>query len=288
MARFSALLFLSPDTVLPRQAALLPSLQLGVRSSKYSYVASRCLVAVALAVTLAPCLRSQTLPSEVNPGNTTGVLPYTPFGGVRENISYSNGNLNLQVPLLSIPGRKGLNVSLAIEYDSKAYALSHFSPTAPYNYYWTYDARVPYLTKNSNSGAGGGFGWRIGLPVIQATIALSGFAYEPQLYCYRDFVVTLADGSKHYFGNRMNCFQYDNSPGANPPYGPAPAYNINIVDADDASFLRLDTTNPLDVRLLMKDGTVVHFVCWSNLNGSTLTKIADKIEDTNGNIIKIV
>src|SRR5271170_1450971 len=53
----------------------------------------------------------------------TGISPYQSYGGVRENISLASGNLNLQVPLISLPGRDGHDLTLALEYDSSFYNL---------------------------------------------------------------------------------------------------------------------------------------------------------------------
>jgi hypothetical protein len=39
--------------------------------------------------------RSQTVPNQVNSGTMTGTMPYTSYGGVRENINLSTGDLNL-------------------------------------------------------------------------------------------------------------------------------------------------------------------------------------------------
>ena len=53
--------------------------------------------------------------------------------------------------------------------------------------------------------------------------------------------------------------------------------------------MRLDTTNPADIVLHSKDGTQIHF--FSNLGYGGVTampvKVADKIEDTDGNSITI-
>jgi len=233
---------------------------------------------------LAPSLiRGQELP-QVNAGNATGVMAYNPYGGAGENINYSNGNLGLNIPLVSLPGRNGHNLDLALEYDSKIFVLNHFSANSPYNYYWRYESRVPSIVSNTNSNMG--IGWRLNLPVLQAT-PMNPFSYEPLLYCYGDFIITLGDGSKHILGNRTQCFQNDSSPSANPPYGPVPADNIYVTDSDDATFLRLDSTNSTDFKLFTKDGTIIHFSIPASINGSTFTTIASQIEDSNGNKITI-
>ena len=104
-------------------------------------------------------IHAQAPPSQITSSNDTGVKPYAPYGGVRENISLTNGNLNLQVPLISLPGRKGNNVALNLIYDSKFWVL-HGGYDETMNvaeYWWEWE----------NVGAvGGPSGWRLNLPRI--------------------------------------------------------------------------------------------------------------------------
>jgi hypothetical protein len=226
-------------------------------------------------LTVGSSTHAQEVP-QINAGNATGLIPYAPYGGVRENIGYGNGNLNLQILLLSLPGRNGHNLDLGLEYDSKIFVLNHYSPNAPYNYYWRYQPRIPSIVDTNQ-----GFGWRLNVPVLQA-VPIYPFAYQTALYCYGDFIITLGDGSKHFFGNRVQCFDQ----GGNPP-GPVPADDLNVTDSDDATFLRLDTTNTSDFKLFTKEGTIVHFSIPAAIDGSTFTTVASQIEDTNGNEITI-
>lgn len=62
---------------------------------------------------------AQTMPVQMDAGNATGIQPYQTFGGARENISHATGDVNLSVPLLHIPGRNGLDLSIGMIYDSK-------------------------------------------------------------------------------------------------------------------------------------------------------------------------
>src|ERR1700686_1848515 len=71
-------------------------------------------------------LHAQSTPNQVNAGNTTGTMPYASYGGVRENISLSTGDLSIQIPLLTLPGRHGRNLVLNMFYDSKLWNLHFF------------------------------------------------------------------------------------------------------------------------------------------------------------------
>src|SRR6266496_5061203 len=80
----------------------------------------------------------QSVPNQVTANNATGTLPYVTYGGVHENVNLSTGDVNLQVPLLSLPGRNKLDVNLGISYDSKRWVLHYaWNPdTAVYDYTW--------------------------------------------------------------------------------------------------------------------------------------------------------
>jgi hypothetical protein len=73
-------------------------------------------------LSLARTVAAQT--SQSPPNDQTGVAAYQSFGGQRENISLATGNLNLQIPLLTIPGRNGHDMTIALEYDSTIWQLT--------------------------------------------------------------------------------------------------------------------------------------------------------------------
>ena len=64
-------------------------------------------------------LQGQSNPTEVNPNNATGTMPYNTYGGVRENISLATGNVNVYIPILSLPGRNGQNQLTSMRYPTK-------------------------------------------------------------------------------------------------------------------------------------------------------------------------
>jgi RHS repeat-associated protein len=202
-------------------------------------------------------------------------LPYVTYGGTHENINLATGDVNIQIPLLSLPGRNKLDLNIGITYDSKFWVLNYNVDTiGDLTYFWQNQPGTPYLDNS----------WRFNLPVLQTTQqdfgARTGFS---DTGCWSNFVVTMPDGAKHMFRNRAGCWGY-NTTGT---YS-FPSYNSPLWDAQDTSLLRLDTTNPADVILHLKDGTQIHF--FSNLAypGGIDNKIADKIEDTDGNQITIV
>jgi RHS repeat-associated protein len=223
-----------------------------------------------------------SIPNQVNPGNATGVQPYNTYGGVRENIGLANGNLNLQVPLLSLPGRNGLN--LALVYDSKIWQLHGvYNPTTgDSTYSWDYEERLPWVDSTH-------LGWRLNLPVLESTIqTLPGPA---GISCQGSYIVTLGDGTKHSFENRNLCAQWRTD--LNPNQWVPTGNNLFVTDSKDGAYHRLDTTNlatantPSDIVLHLKDGTAVHFTVSTILSGWDVKQVADRIVDTNGNVISI-
>jgi len=220
------------------------------------------------------------VPVSVTTSNAIGEQPYVTYGGVRENINLSTGNLNLRVPLLHLPGRNGLDLDLGLIYDSRIYVLEATwdQTLGQFLYDWYGQSPSPI-----------GPGWRLDWPTLSDTLVEVGHTPNTSGWCDTSFILTLG-GSNHPFskrtrgsmrvhGNRMNCITMNTKTGQT---WPAPQANINVTDATDASFVRLDTTNPADVAAHTKDGLSVHFNS-PNFYGDSFP--ANKIEDANGNTI---
>jgi len=233
--------------------------------------------AILLIVTLALLpfgVGAQSVPNQVNPSNATGTMPYNTYGGVRENINLATGNVNLQIPLLTLPGRNGHNLTLAVEYDSKLWFVSHWMDEFGVDHwFWESEWRQPALSGGT---------WRWNLPAMSAveTQVSSSFG---GVYCYTNFVITMGDGSKHWFKNKAYCYGW--APGGTQVM--RPQYQINVMDSNDGSYLRLDTTNTSDVVLHARDGTQTHFNPGYVPIGVEISVLANKIVDTNGNVISI-
>jgi RHS repeat-associated protein len=217
-------------------------------------------------------LNAQSTPNSVGPTNETGVQPYGPYGGAHEDINLGNGNLNLQIPLLSLPGRNGHNFSLSLHYDSKIWEPSseYESDTGQTIYYWT--AQAGSIAD----------GWSFNLPYLIATL-VQPYQRNPNYYCYGNYIFVSSDGSKHAFslptapvnGVKTDCYLQTNQ-----GQTPEPSVDTPTGTAVDASFYFLDTTNPSNVLVRAKDGTTYHFSSYTGGTPST-------IEDTNGNQINI-
>src|SRR5882762_1290396 len=182
----------------------------------------------------------------------TGVRPYVPYAGVQENINLTNGNLNLKVPLLTLPGRNGHDFTLELQYDSKIFKLDigYDASSNSVGGAWMIERRSP----NDR-----GVGWRFNIPYI------NGFSGVDAYYntCIGSTTVILSDGGRSIFNNNPGC--------------PAPD-QVPVMDSEDTSGMQLDVSNPNDVIAILRDGTRIHFPSFSFCQAS-------KIVYPDGNVI---
>lgn len=146
------------------------------------------------------------VPTQVTPQDSTGTLAYNTYGGGHENVNLATGNLNLEIPLVTLPGRKGHNLTVGVEFDSNIQELeaTFDNVLGVYDYSFGVEYRPAPLSNTTYVGGS----WRYTIPALQATATQLGVNPKaPPAYCYEGFIVTLADGSKHQFGNKAHCFQ---------------------------------------------------------------------------------
>ena len=215
----------------------------------------------------------QAVPSQVDPNNLTGIMPYNTYGGVRENINLGTGGLNLHIPLVSLPGRNGHDFSLGLLYDSKVWNLHQETDQFGTDTWWDDDDQI---------------GWHLDLPTLVATsISVPVPPNQGTVSCTGNYILVLPDGSKHQFfpptgttwtGARTNCWRQ-------PPTGnPVPYTNILTYATNDAAYFYIDLTNSSDVVVYEKNGERFHFA-GSPSPGQRAN--AAKVEDANGNLITI-
>ena len=270
-----------------------------------------------LLVLLAPLSRGQTfsdqMPNPPTANSVTGLPPYSTRDGVREVVNPATGSLSIRLPVLSLPQKGGRALNISMGYDNHSWGL-----------YETDDAAIDYGPCN-NIAPISQVGWKstvpqpflsthVILPHLTASISYMG-AYgtvvppgsggqcqgmtgiaQPfyALYCTTNFTFTDWSGTSHSFFNSRDCSSTGNNPAG------AYSHTQLVEDSSDASYLRLDVTNPNDMTVKTKDGTVYHF---SGLNpgeaNATITGNGDQristqfyysadfvsIVDPNGNTI---
>jgi len=198
-----------------------------------------------------PSISAQATPTEFTSGNDTGVRPFTAYSSSQENINLTNGNLDVTLPLVSLPGRDGHGFTLSIMYDSKNWVVHAFESGGAYYYSWQYETRFPDV---------GTFGWRFDIPCISGGNPIFGDSVNPS--GYDDYILTLPGGGKTTIPARGT-----------------------MADSDDGSMIHLsaDSAPPYTsiIVLTMKDGTRIHFDSYqpNSLN------CTNKIEDPDGNYI---
>ncbi|MGE5110967.1 MAG: RHS repeat domain-containing protein [Acidobacteriaceae bacterium] len=195
----------------------------------------------------------------------SGTQAYQAYDGVRENIDLATGNLNLQIPLVSIPGRNGHNFNIGIEYDSKTFYVTGTNGGTGTYWYWD---RVRRDTSPLDASK---LGWRWMLPVLTRSTVSCGTACSYQT----GFVLTTPDGSTHQFRNA----------GANYNNGRISGGGADsLYESDDNEFILLDTSSPTDAIATLRDGTSYHFPLYPGGQGALRPTT---IEDSNGNVITI-
>jgi YD repeat-containing protein len=237
----------------------------------------------------ATCIPSHAQSNELLPGyNRTGIAPKDAFAVDNENINLTNGNVNISIPLLHLPGRAGHDLDLNVTYNS-----NHFSPTGVQQTYGCSGdgCRPSYgvaafgwqlAPGNGVAFAGGNlsiptltFGWTYYL-TDNGSDGVHTWSYDE--YCYALFSYTDETGAQHPFANRNDC-QITGY-----PIDTAAAQHIS--DSSDGSHLRLDTSNENEYILYRPDGSSIHFFITTTSSGGYFVS-SEEIRDKNGNVITI-
>ena len=237
-------------------------------------------------------------------------------------MNIGSGNLNIQIPLVHLPGRNGHDFDLSLTYNSQNWtpvaSLTTPGPTPPADYDqvnigWSYPQADLYAI--------GSTGWKFNLPVLYATGVMTppptcangpqcgGNSYS-QSFCVTNFYVVAGDGSKYQFSSaKFGCTQttttclaggggcnyntynqpdilidYDNAEPSPGTISPSPYSGQGVM---------LDLTNAASgngtavVRL--RDGSQIQFPInnWGASSGGSLATYASLIADSNGNVISV-
>jgi RHS repeat-associated protein len=200
-----------------------------------------------------------------------GIPPHTSAAGTNESVSLPSGTINVFIPALSLPQRSGWNLTLGYFHSSASYSVHQQTSvtlhtnssggssivTDTYNYTDTMFSPNPPLAIN--------------LPQLEAKREYAGDIKEfngggqliaqMPVFCAMDFSFTDWSGNKHTFGNMASCNLSASNGVTRYPLmvGNYVAHMYDVTDASDGSWLRLDTSNLADLRVITKNGTVYHF-----------------------------
>ncbi|HVP44130.1 MAG TPA: hypothetical protein VMS96_11910, partial [Terriglobales bacterium] len=238
-----------------------------MRSLNIGLIAAVLVLALTFA---APAVAQQQSPSVGLAAQTdTGTRAYIPYDGTVENVNLTNGNLNLKIPLVHLPGRNGFDLDLNLEYDSKMWKneAAYDAELGLLTSAWLEDVRNPYVA----------MGWHLNIPSIYETSLLLYDSTGVQYGCIGTTTVILGDGSRHNFSNNPGC----SSP-----------YEINVMDAEDNSGAILTLHTADGTVLALRNGTKIYFPGASttatkmiDANGNTITFNAGSITDTLGRTV---
>lgn len=240
---------------------------------------------VLLLVILSSTVFAQSIDdSATTPTNSTGASLPTAYDGEMDSVNLSNGNLNIRIPLLSLPGRNGLDLNIGIEHDSQMY---QFGVSGAYigsgnvgmQYGMGYNRVDSYPRLPVNDF------WRLSIPVLvihhqmDGISSIGGGFVQINLPYYCDhFVILDADGTRHNSQNIENCSWASTQP--------VPGKSFHVGYTSNPSFSKLDTTNPNDIVYTRPDGSQVHFSRNANVLSSQAVAFTS-IVDRNGNSISL-
>ena len=199
--------------------------------------------------------------SQVTPNNQTGIVSYNTYAGDNENVNLATSDLNVALPLVSLPGRNHHDATLSLLYDSHQWELS--AVVDPFfgfeGYGWTL--------------VDGG-GWRLNAPRLGMTFHCDSMGDFWDTYL-GDFIVTLPSGDKHHFSNTAN-HAYHSDACDGPIIGNPTGQTLDY--SADGSLLKFDTSTA-DAILRFKDGSSMVFYAYLSAGNQVDSK------DNNGNII---
>jgi RHS repeat-associated protein len=214
--------------------------------------------------------------SQVTPNNQTGIVSYNTYAGDHENVNLATSDLNVALPLVSLPGRNHHDVTLSLLYDSHQWELSAVvDPVYGFlGYSWTL--------------VDGG-GWRLNAPRLSGrTFHCDSMGDFWDTY-WGDFIVTLPSGDKHHFSNTANHVYHQGACDGPITGGAPPGQSLDY--SADGSLLKFDTSSA-DAILRFKDGSSLVFyaylgaanqVDWKDSNGNIITYLFD----SNGNLVSV-
>ena len=168
----------------------------------------------------------QSDPTSVTTANSTGAKPYETYGGARENLNLATGNLNIVIPLLTLPGRNGHDLTVFASYDSKIWQLRNRKLGGNYVFWWEQENPA---------------GWGVLYPKLTSAVVTQ---IDPKYRCRENYVLLMSDGTKYSFPKaESNCEKKNGQVWE--PTGNFDGYPV--AESGDAAFVRLDASQDLGV-----------------------------------------
>ncbi len=230
-------------------------------------------------------------------------MPNQTYIRAKENVNVGGGNLNIQIPIVQLPGRDGHNLDVTLTYNSQ-----NWSPVASFSQQNNSDEINIAWRPGSGAATLGSTGWQVNIPVLYAQGATTftegspgannAYAYHE---CWTNFVLVMGDGSKYSFPNAvMDCNETTVSESGYITNSVDP-YDDNLIgydnDAIDGSAtgqgVVLDMTNVYNDNVAVvrfRDGSKIIFPMGGLEGGSAtgpISTVASDLVGRNGNVISI-
>jgi hypothetical protein len=184
---------------------------------------------------------AQTTDNASSWAGVTGASLPGPYDGAPEQINLSNGNLNITLPILSLPGRGGQNLTLSAQEDSLTYRVYSFTTSNGTSFSWI----------NNQPWQQWGISYLVDTADLAGILPVIGGQGSQPVWCDH-FAIVKEDGTWLTFDNVENCVQ------GSVVY-PLPFSQVNVVTQSAMEFAKLDTTNPSDIVFTSRDGNQTHF-----------------------------
>jgi RHS repeat-associated protein len=246
-------------------------------------------------------LRAQVTEYELTtPTMASGPSLPVPYDGESEKVNLATGNLSVSIPLLTLPGRAGNNLTIAIGHNSQTYhlqtqAFDQGENDGQTNYM---DYAVGYQPADSFPQMPGNAYWRLQIPTLiayrelDAILSYSGGAATP---VYTDHFAYLDwDGTRYDFANSELCYWVGPCSEYQPPASVVWPVHVSYVTGTTygtpglqsfSGYLKLDTTNTSNVVLTERDGTQVQFNLNLNFVGGSDSSTAPPMTETTGQFL---
>ena len=195
-----------------------------------------------------PTFHSSNAVAQDNPNLEIGLKPYGSFrGGNIDTISMNNGNLNVRIPIWSVPQRGGVGLSFSLVYNNKGYTIAKRCPPTGCYYQWS---------------PNGLFGFQF-VEDQRVTATGSAIYHSTTLYAYTASAST-SDGAVHQMGQKGTTSQWETLDGTG-------IAGTNFHNDPNAGVYRFDS-------VIDRNGVRHHYPSSTEGPGACS-------EDSNGNVI---
>ena len=192
-------------------------------------------------------------------------MPQAATEGTNEQVTLANGALHLFIPLLQIPQRGGWTLPIGYSYDSNyLHNVQFVSVGGSVNTGDGYPVPVDTFAYNEVFAGPNAPLVAVNLPRLRNSTEYTGAIPQngpegPEenihVFCVTNWTFSDWSGTPHTFTNSSSCSQNKIR-----GYG-----IIQVSDATDGSFYKLDTNNPSDIVVYAKNGTQYHFTTYKDI-----------------------